>query len=246
MSTDLVPTSQILGEQFTANEAELLRSILDEESSLTLVIPDHMDPTVLWDSLEVCTKLSRTIQHASDKVKPLIGRMLIVVQDYPQLYQTKGYETYDKFLSYGVPELFGVSRSEAYSCKRIAERFPDLSTREFREIGVSKLQVATRAVVENPNCREKVLDKAREMSLPEFKSYVAKLTGSEPSDFSGGLVEIYCTETVKKAWEAFRQNKYIRAYVGSESDGEILSAMIQECSVEWMAQVEKSLERGAA
>lgn len=230
---------EILGQHFSESESKILASVLqDEESSLDVIIPEQMDPDALWASLETCSKMNRIVTTAGAKIKPALGRMLIVLRQYPALYLSRGYKNYDDFLSRGMEELFGICRSEAYNCIGIAETFPQITQKEFCEIGVSKLQIAARAVRENPNCVDTVLEVAKqpEMNVSSFKSYVAELTGRDVRDFDYEEIKIITSKSIAEHWNHFIRNKYVQQIVGSDRPGEILECMMGECLPEWEAQ----------
>src|SRR6185312_3272938 len=167
----LTASRVILGEDFTVAEYKFLQSVLDETSTVDLIIPDSMDPQKLWDSLDACCKMARAVGEAGNKLKPVLGRILIQIRDYPDLYRERGYRNYDDFITRGLSELFGVSRSEGYAAIKITECFPSLTIEDYKDIGVAKLQVLSRETSESDSDFRELVGKAKELTVKELKDH---------------------------------------------------------------------------
>jgi hypothetical protein len=235
---DLVSVREILDKQFTQPEAELLKGLLRADASVELVIPQDIDPSKLWNSMEACGKLTEVIWRARETLKPIVGRLLGVLEEYPDLYRSKGYKNWDDFMSRGMEKMFGISRSEAYALYRVMRVFPELTIEEYFQAGIANLQTASRAVGENPKCRDKVLAAAKEMEVKPFKEYIGRLTNTDPDDYDYGLIMEHVSKSVKVRWDEFM--KRAEKIHGTTSRAEIIDYMIAECLSSWEPQAAAS------
>ena len=244
----LVPASAnsevIFGKKFTAFEAEVLRDVLRPDTSASLIIPDNIDPEKLWSSLDVTCRVVGTLKEAADKLKPMMGRMLVILEHYPEILRLKGYDSYEEFMTKGMPEKFGISRSEAYHCKRIALCFPSLTTDEFREIGVSKLQKLAMVTKEGDKDCDRLLEMAKTHTVAEVVQEVTRLRHMVDGEMELTTVAVLMTVDVARQWKEFHSDPAIQAFCETTYPGVILGRMIEECGTEWRTQGEYIMAGG--
>jgi hypothetical protein len=247
--TSLVPVAQsnaevLFDEKFSQAELEVLRGLLDPTGRVDLVIPKDMNPQDLWVSFEVCCKAISRIKRASSAVKPLIGRMLVVLQDYPEVITAHGYANYEDFMVRGMDELFGISRAEAYACRQMAEHLPSLTVEDFREIGVAKLYLVAQATDEKQKDCAEFLEFARNHTVSELKQKVATKKHLAKGELDAALIMIPANRDIEKAWKSFWTDKRIQAFCETENPGRIFACMIAECANSWQSQGEFLLNGG--
>jgi len=226
------------GVKLEQKEVELLGALLDEGSRVDVVIPEDIDPGALWDSLAVCCKVLVRMKGAACKLKPLVGRMLLVVQNYPDIYQSRGYKTYDDFVTRGMEELLGISRAEAYHCKRIAKNLPWVTSAQFEQIGIAKLELLAKDEVA-PKAKELLEIAAKpEVTIAALKQIIADNNLSERDRLDFSNIVLAVPKDVKKQWDEFRTNAAVLAYCDCKvgNDALIFERMIQESSGTWKAQ----------
>lgn len=228
--------------QFSENDRAVLSAVLDSGSSISVVIPEEIDSDRLWQTMETCCRVAGAVSKASDRIKPIIGRLLVVLRDHPEVYQDRGYATYEDFMCRGMSELFGISRTEAYACRKVAERFPSLSVEEFNQIGVRKLYVLAAATKEGDKHAKELVEKAMdpETNRSDLIEFAATLKHMDVGEFEITKVSITVTKETAAMWKDFIGSKAIQAYVGNGTDpateGSIFRRMVEECAGEWLAQ----------
>lgn len=228
--------------RFSEEDRSVLASVLDSDSSISVVIPEEIDSNKLWDTIETCCRVAGAVSKASDRIKPIIGRLLVILKDHPEVYQERGYATYEDFMCRGMSELFGISRTEAYACRKVAENFPSLTVDEFQRIGVRKLYVLAAATKEGDSHADKLVEKALDpdVNRAELLGYVAELKHMDAGEFELTRVAITTTKETAAMWKDFMGSREVQAFVGNGTDpateGAIFRKMIEECFGEWMAQ----------
>ena len=186
------------------------------------------------------------VSDAISKLKPFIGRLFVVLQQYPHLSNERGYDTFDEFMSHGVPKILGISRADAYNCMRIANTLGFLPGEKLSELRFSKLNVLASALQRSisdgmpaevvQEKREFWVKAAESSTVEELKQRIYDQGLAEQGDLDLTSLTINVTRPVKEHWMKFWTDPDVRGYCGSEAPGSILERAMQECEGEWKAR----------
>lgn len=250
MIVDILPASSPVERPIlTDAEREVVKEVLDDPSRLDVAIPSVIEPDRLWAGLSGSCKIQQGAASASNKVKPIIGRFLIVLQNYPEVVQEKGFKTYEDFMCKGMSELFGISRSEAYACRAWAERLPSLTVHEIQKIGTAKMHVLSKETRDGAKGRDVIVEKAMDPSVSkkELIAFCDELAHRNRGESELTDVRITVTKEVAKTWREMANSPEVQAYVSAASgtgasEGLIFEAMMAECLTEWQGQGRSLLE----
>lgn len=235
----LIPLSQ--------SENEILKAVLDEDARIDVVVPRQIHPDTLWSYLETFGKAASKLQHANNKIRPIMGRILVVLKDYPEVWSSRGYTSYDNFLSVGMKELFGISRTECFEWRKVAENLPSLTIEDLTRIGTVKCQVLARQAKEGDKYYKKILEAAKdpEKTANDLRSYAATVKGYGEDEVLLAHITLCVTRETAKRWKEFIKDPMIQAYVsdGTNPAGEsgIFARLLDEAEMEWKAQGEAIL-----
>jgi len=179
-------------------------------------------------------------------LKPILGRLLVVVRDNPDVYKRHGFLSYDDFLR-GIRTRYGISRSEAFACRKVAENFPSLSISEFEDIGISKMYSLASVTREGDRDCAVLLEKAKDHSVTrdQLRSFAAELKNIERGDLDRTEITISVSKTTARRWQQFHESPMIRAYTEADTPGAVFERMLEECGLEWTAQGQYIMESGA-
>jgi hypothetical protein len=230
-AVEVIPAPQDL----TAEEQEAVSLLLSASGQMDDAIPDDIDGPTLWFNLQSCCKALSAHRRNISTLKPLIGRMLIVLQNNPTIYQHYGFATFDAFVTNGLRDLMGVPRSEAYSAKRLAEHFPSLSIPECQAVGYGKLSFLSKFTSEEkPECN-RWLALAQSNSLDVLKDIAANkgILPREESDFV--TYTVVMNKGTREMIEAFVTDPSIQSYVGSDNPAKIIEMACAEAEATWRA-----------
>jgi hypothetical protein len=222
--------------ELTTNEQAIIKAMLDPEASIEVVVPDDIDPEKFWSSLAACCRAVTKMRRLVERLRPIIGRMLLVAQENPAIYEDKGYRTYEDFLRRGVCENLGLSRSDAYEAKRVAQKWPSLTPEEYAQIGSVKMSLLSRVADERTGRGRKLLEKAKALSIRDLRTELEKKALIERGEFQGAVIVINTTRTIADQFERFVSLPEVQAHCETSDRGAILGHMIEECEVEWTAQ----------
>ena len=232
MSTNtlaLATTSDVLlADILDDSERQLLSALLSQSAAIDLVIPLDINLDELWKALTVCVKTMKRLRESEARLKPLVGRILMVIEDHPDLYKDKGYRTFDDFMTRCIPEQLGIARGEAYHAKRIASRFstslsPDLAAR----LGFQKLARIARVTGDDDPKRDQWIDYATSHTLREVQVAVMQKSGLEETDFQyKPLLLDKLTRTQYDRITGFLSDARMQAYCGTDEWGAILCRCI--------------------
>lgn len=228
-------------ESLNTEERGILSALLRRDDRVDLAVPDNMDPRELWRTLEICSRVFLRVRHASGQLKLLIGRALLVIQNTPEVYESRGFRSFDAFMSdqeRGLPAMTGISRAELFKAKSVAGSVgPEMNLNDAREIGFTKLQIVASVTDPGTATQRALMESAKTDTIPQLKERIARSSLQvQTGDMTWDLLQITVTQSQKQFVQAFLNNPRVRAYCESESPGMILQRMIEEVASEWEIQ----------
>lgn len=226
----------LLGLQLAQGDAKLLNALMDQDARVDVVIPDSIQPDDLWRSMELCCNVLIRMKDATKKLKPMVGRMLLVLQRYPEIYKSRGYKRFDDFMTDGMDKLMGISRAEAYHCMRIAKNLPSLTPSDWDKIGIAKLELLARDDV--AQYAPKILEQAKDkrVTVGALKQIIYDQKFAEPGRLDYTTIVLNVPKTCKELWTEFWQHPAIREWAGSNSEGMIFERLLQESMGECISE----------
>jgi hypothetical protein len=231
---------------FSEDQQAIWNTLASSNKSAAELIPDDLTPANVWAYLQVVTIGLKKAQQAVSRLKPYFGRILSLVQKHEHLYSQIGYDSFNDFMTRGVPELFGISRAEAFNCLRIAEVLDTLPSGTMESVGFSKLNLVASAVRKQTDSgtpiemrKEKLefwVAAAQSSTVKDLREQVEDATQTPPGDLGPQEpVTIFVTPEVKKRWKEFIADPSIQWYCNTEVPGFIFERLMDECSTEWTA-----------
>lgn len=225
-------------------ERTLMATLLSLNDRVDLALPDGMPAAELWRTFDICARVFVRVRHASGQLKLLIGRALAVIQNTPEIYESRGFRSFDDFMTNedrGLPFITGISRAELYKSKAVAKSVgPAVNLETVREIGFTKLQLVAGVAQAGDSHFEPLLEHARTDTIPQLRERIERQGLSDADETVWDVITIPVTRAQKDFFSGFLKNPQVRAYCESESAGIILERAISEVIGEW------GIERGAA
>lgn len=217
-------------------EHEILKTLLDPSVEIEVLLPTTIDGETLWRNLSICCQAMTKMKRMAERLRPIIGRMLLLVQNNPEFYKAQGFNTFEDFIARGVVKKLGLSRTDAYEAKRMAQRWPTLSAEDYSQIGSVKMTLLSRSLQESATSNhQEWLDKAKDLSVRELRTELVKADLISNGECQGAVIVINTTQEIKDAWEAFIETAEIQSVCQSGDPGCILGKMMAECST-WVAE----------
>lgn len=196
-------------------------------------------------TLDMFCKGFSSVRDFHNRVKMMLGRLLVIAYEQPSLYKEAGHQNYEQFLL-DLQQRFGICRAEMYDCRKIAAIFPELRPQEYADIGVSKLKVASRVLTPSSSQKEKdrVLELVRAGSYKEAVASVEATYSLDAGHHEMEVITIITAGSVKKQWLEFIARPEVHSYFGSDKPGGILAAMMETVASE-VAEAGTAMERAA-
>ncbi len=219
-------------------EREALTVLFVRNNRVDLAIPDDMDPDDLMRTLEMCVRVYVRARQAMSHLKLLIGRALIVIQNNPEIYRRAGYNSFEGFISQGMPAATGICRAELFKAKSVAQSLgPGLSLEAVRTLGLTKLQLIAGVTEAGSASQTRLMNAARTDTIPQLRERIARNGLAEADALTWDALTFNVTTAQKTFILAFFNNPQVRAYCETDSAGLILERMVQECQNEWEVQM---------
>jgi hypothetical protein len=179
-----------------AEEHDLIKELLRPGVSIDAVLPEDADSEKLWSTLSACVRGLNLLEIRLCRLKPIIGRILLMFEHQPSLYKALGYETYSDFMKRGVHDSLGLHHTSAYEAQRVAKDWPQLTPDRFAKIGQKKMNVLHKfATGRDPNA-EALLATAEKMTVGEFRQYAEQRGLTEPGETVGATIIIHTNQDV--------------------------------------------------
>jgi len=225
-------------EILTPEDRASLVFLLTQNDRVDLAIPADMPPAELWRAFDVCARVYRRVRFATGQLKLLIGRALMVIQETPVIYQSRGFSSFDEFMSSdkpnGLQEITGISRAELYKAKKVANSSgPGMSLEDAREIGFTKMALVTGVAKYSDSNFSELMESAKTDTIPQLRERIAKKNLAQPDELEWDVFQVNLTKAQKKFLQSFIDNPQVRAYCETTSPGTILERAISEVIGEW-------------
>lgn len=185
----------------SAQDTELLK-VIAGANSISVTIPEGATLADIEKSLGVAITAYKRLSEAGERLKPIIGRILLEVRRRG-LYKAS-YRNFTEYVRKHVGEELGLGPTNAFDALKIARAFPSLSEEEYHRIGASRLLLASRVTDETKEGFQSILDQAKQAPTVEaFKEVVNDLRQHEPKSTAlKPVVALRVTEENKARWEA--------------------------------------------
>ncbi len=224
----------------TPAERRLLTELTAPGAVVSSLIPDEIDADQFYSTIGVvCAALSRAVLQ-TEMLLPVLGRLLDITQQHPELYKDRGYETYEAFLD-KLGETYGVSRSSCFEARKMVQRFPDLTVSTYEKVGRVNMQILAKAIPpgdEKKPYAKKLIEKAAEWSAKELRQHCVDQNYIEAGETEGAYVHFACDKTRKRFIEKFLNDEDIQAFLETKDPGKMIARCIEESVTGWKAQIE--------
>lgn len=226
-------------EVLSSPERELLSNLLSHSGRVDLALPDGISAASLWESFYVCGTVFKVMRRATGQVKLLIGRALKVMQETPESYESRGFHSFDDFMTRadGLEKFTGISRAEGYKAKSVAESAgPDMPLSDARDLGFTKLQQITGVAKSTDSNFQSLVEYGKTHTIPQLREHIERQGLADADETVWDVVSIPVTRAQKTFWTEFVQNPRVQAYCETTSAGTILERAIAEVLAEWSVE----------
>ncbi len=158
------------------------------------------------------------------------------MQDTPETYESRGFRSFDEFMSKanGLEAMTGISRAEGYKSKAVAESAgPDMPLSDARDLGFTKMALITGVSKSTDSTFQPLVEFSKTHTIPEIRQHIERQGLADADETIYDVLTIPVTRAQKNFWNSFVQNPQVRAYCESESAGIILERAISEVMNEW-------------
>lgn len=237
-----------LEEGLSTSERNLLTTLLASDDKIDITIPDDIDAADLWETMGILCKVYYGTGQARTQLKLLIGRALVLIQTMPGIWQTRGYKSFDAFMSdevAGLPFMTKISRPELYKTKSIGEKIGNLPLEQSRAIGFTKLAMVAQKTEQGNSDFKTWIDNAEKMTIPDLKIAIAESNVLIPA---GSTEEVTLTWILKRdekeAVDSFMADPEVHATCGTDRPGGIMQWLMAEAdSAGWRNQCDAGAEK---
>ena len=232
--------------KLTASEnVELSRITESDEQAKELfpsVVPED-DVSSFYDRFDLVCRGYANVRAFHNAIKPIVGRALVVMRENPHVWKAKGFRIFEDVIQDLIGKS-GISRSELFNCMSLAEKFPDLSPKDFSQIGIAKLTIAGKVLQDGADSKERdrLLDRAKTDSVKDFGNFVEQKYHLPASALHEVRIVIHTSKEVEILWRTWVDDPRVQAKYGNAKEGAILSSMVAECAADLLEAEENVME----
>lgn len=226
-------------EKQSPSEMKRVRRFMETGANIDSLIPDDIGASEYQEDLRAaCVAIARS-QLISEAVMPVLGRLLVVASEHPELYSDQ-HESWSAFME-SISQTYGLGRSTLYEARRMYERWAGvLGVGEFEQIGRVSLNLLSKAVPrgdEGKATAKKLIEKAKQVTSAALRKFCVDKGYLEAGEDSGGYFSVPCNKRQLKLFNQWFKDARVQSRVGSGAAAEILEAMIGECqSSAWLVE----------
>lgn len=223
----------------TAGQA-LLKELMRPGVKIEAVIPANPTAQQLWATLATCTQGFRLLNSRLDRLKPIIGQILLLFKNKPSLYIELGYKSFEQFRAKGVGTELGLGKTTLWEAQVIANDWPQLVAEpdRYTKIGRAKMNIISKYAKGSDANAEAVLKTAEKMTTTELRQYSEQRGFIAAGECLPATIVINCNIATYQMWKRLTGDGRIHSIVGSAKDDAILVAMMENCSHEWIEMFE--------
>lgn len=228
-----------LSSALSNEERALLGAMLSKDEKIDVAIPEEVTVEDLWKALDVCSKVLADVRRAGTQLKLLVGRALVIMQKHPEIWESRGFRSFDAFMTDkdGLPKITGISRPELYKAKGIAEKWPTISMGEYRTIGFSRLAVISSVVSEGDSNSRFWIEAAKENTVLDLKEMVYRSDNQIPrGSLDRDVLMIPMARDLKEQILEFTKKPTSKAKCESDDPGVILAWACVEAGTQWESE----------
>jgi hypothetical protein len=220
------------------NEHSLIKELLRPGASIEAVIPADATAEKLWDTLDACVRGFGLLETRMLRLKPIIGKILLIFENKPSLYKALGYDTFSDFMRRGVEETLGAHHTWAYEGHKLAKHWEQVTPDQYAKIGPKKMNTLSKFCTGRSRNAEEWLAAAETMKVSEFNSFVEQRGFLSQGESTGATIIIPTNRNILAHWKEFCKDKQIQEGAGSKQQDGILEALMQIGEAELRATAE--------
>lgn len=232
--------SDLLG--LTRADTDALADLFSEDTELTVVIPDTIDPAMLHMNLLTACRAVGAMRRATGKLYPIIGRLLILARDHPEVWQERGHKSYDAYLKTEIVPTMGISRPQLLAMRRTYERWPSLPLSTYEKLGSERLKILAAVGQQSDPSSADLIDRALNSSAIKLREWAERERHVAEGSLEGGMISFPTTKELETRWHEFWTDMRVQSVAG-ETQGAIFEALIDEAFTEWIVKAEDREER---
>jgi hypothetical protein len=225
-------------------EKDMLQNLLKSGKSITLAVPDDLDPRDINSYIKHTCSLMSKAEISHDKLRAVLGRLLVLARKNKEVWGKAGVDTYEEFIQ-DIVSKYKISRSTLFEIRKYMTAFPDLAVADYGTIGSQKLLLLSRFTQQSDGGSTKLLKAATEKSYDDLKAWVEEKGYLGADEATGGSLTLKGSLADIKKLKKFLGRDDIKAHAGEDPLGIVL-AMTMEVEAEWSEQGAAALKEQAA
>lgn len=189
-------------------QTDILRLVLGAEE-VSVNVPEGATLAEVEKPLTTLINGYKRIADAEERIKPVIGRMLVVARDR-NLFRPE-YKNITDYIVRRIEGDLGMSRNSAFEAIRIATAFPSLSVADYQRYGATRLLAATKITDEKDPQYQAILDDSVRQSAAQFREKVKQIRDSKAEPPTTFVVTLHLPNDWAESWKTLLESTNLGA-----------------------------------
>jgi hypothetical protein len=221
----------------SAQEQEVLRSLLKSGKSIELTIPDNLDAREIGSYLRHSFSMLGKAEIARDKMKAVIGRLLVLAQKNPEVWQKQGFDTHEDMIQ-DLKKKYKISRSTMFEIRSCTKAYPRLTLEQVAAVGSENLKVLSKFSTQDNSDAPKLLKWATENTTEKLKELLVKKGYLGEGEAEGASITITGSLAEIKELREYLGREDLQSYAGKGIA--MILAALNEAEAEWSTAAKKA------
>ena len=227
-----MPPSELV--KLSSAEEDLASAILKQRKiSISESVPEDIDARECLANIKSCTSALRKLNGATSLIGAYLGRHMAIMARRPEIFEAAGYTSLDEYEKAEILDKIG--HGTVWNYKAVSEAFPSIELGRITKIRTGNLIRAAKVCKDASDSQKaKVLDKAEELPLKEFKVWIEEKSGlSGKGATSGASFPLMGSEEQISELKEFLADKRFRAFAETDQPVAMLLAAIKDSASDW-------------
>lgn len=262
-SGDSALSGAIFGKDLKEDEKILISTLVNNlDADVELIMSKDVPLDEFEWKMQTMVNGYVNIKHIADKIKPILGRMMAVLSERPDLLEAFGAKNISDFAQRVMPERFNIARNDAWALmsygKNWGYRSPDL----YHQVGPGRLAMIARAVPLPDNADPETVasirhtrddliaftlnpdNDSKKVTNRKLAEHIESRGICSADQVMPSMIKFKCTKDLADEWAKLMRSNKVMSYLGIKSgagmEQQLFRRMIEECSAQWIADAEQA------
>jgi hypothetical protein len=214
----------------TNAEQDVLKTLLRSGKSIELTLPENLDAREIGSYLRHSFSMLSKVELSRDKLKAVIGRLLVLAQKNPEVWQKQGFDSSEEMIQ-DLKKKYKISRSTLFEIRACTKAFPKLTLEQVAAVGSQNLVLLSKFSKQENSDAPKLLKWATENTHEKLKEILVSKGYLGDGEADGASITLTGSLAEIKELRRYLAREDLQEYAGKGIT--MILAALNEAEAEW-------------